>query len=307
MSDLKVTKSNALVNSSYRLSLNEQRLVIYGLSKIDPTSKEFPLSNRVHITEMAEMFGINLKSQKSFYDDVKNALFNKFWEREFSYFDEERGEDVRVRWLIEIRYGKEDGSISFYYNPLLKNHLQDMSNRFTQYFLSNVADMKSVYSMRIYEFAIMYLNASERHKNTFEKNISDLKEHLDIGDKYKEFYHFKARVLEVARKEINKKSDINISYEVIRRGHTAYAIKFSVSKKGASKHNATPGRCDKTADLFASRLKTETIEKAKAMCLAKRLDVYAIKDEFDKSITNSTEEIRSIDAYFIGFVKKKIT
>ena len=301
---MKITKSNAIVNSSYRFSLNEMRIVLYGLSHIDPTAKEFPLFHRIHIRDLAEFYNIGEKDRGSFYDNIKHALLNKFWTREFSYFDEELGEVVKRQWLIEVRYGRKDGSLAYHYNPLIQKELQQLAKRFTSYFLTNVANMKSSYSIRIYEIAVMYLNASGKSKTIFTKKIEDLKHNLDISDKYSRMHNFKARVLEHARKEINQHSDITLNYEIIKFGRSPHEIKFTVTQKKARKEPQLSFDGSTTHPL---RISPVTLEKAKKMTLNARTgwDFYAIEQQFYDFIkTKGAPE--NVDGAFIGFVKNKI-
>lgn len=301
--NMKITKSNAIINSSYRFSLNEMRIVLYGLSHIDPTSDEFPLFHRIRIQDLAEFYNIGEKDRGSFYDNIKHALLNKFWTREFSYYDEDLGEMVRRNWLAEIRYGRKDGTLAYHYNPLIKRELQQLAKRFTSYFLSNVANMKSAYSMRIYEIAIMYLNASTLKKTVFKKTIGELKQHLDISDKYKQMFSLKARVLEKARKEINKLSDITLNYEVLKQGRTPYEIKFTVTRKKTQEQQL---RFDGSTET-PKKIGQKTLEKARDMTLKAQTgwDFYVIEQQFYDFIkTKGTPD--NLDGAFIGFVKKKI-
>ena len=297
---MKITKSNAVVNSSYRFSLNEMRIVLYGLSHINPTSDEFPLFHRIRIQDLAEFYNIGEKDRGSFYDNIKHALLNKFWTREFSYYDDELGETVRRNWLSEIRYGRKDGTLAYHYNPLIKNELQQLAKRFTSYFLSNVADMKSAYSMRIYEIAIMYLNASNLKKTMFKKTIEELKHHLDIANKYKQMFSLKARVLEPSRKEINKHSDITLNYDVIKRGRTPHEIKFTVTRKKTKAPQLNAPEVPQT-------ISPKAFETAKNLTLQARTgwDIYVIEQQFYDFIkTKGAPD--NVNGAFINFVKKKI-
>ena len=48
---------------------------------------------------------------------------------------------------------------------------------------------------------------------------------------YKEFAPFRQKVLEVAEREINELTDINISYETIKKGTKVVKINFSIKLK----------------------------------------------------------------------------
>lgn len=300
----KITKSNALINSSYRLSLNELRLVLFGLSHIDPRSDDFPMFHRVKIKELAEFYNIGEKDRGSFYDNVKDTLLNKFWGREFSYYDEELGETVRRCWLAEIRYGRKDGTLAYHYNPLIKKELQQLAKRFTSYFLTNVANMKSAYAIRIYEICIMYLNASQKESMVFNKSIVDLKNHLDITAKYKQFFNFKARVLEKARLEINKHSDIRLSYEIIKSGRSPEEIRFTITRK-ISKNKVGQPLLEQSSN--KTILSTRVLEKAKKIAFEARTgwDIYEIERQFHE-YSRKKGRPDNPDGAFIAFVKKKV-
>lgn len=313
-SRLRVSKSNAVINAGYRLSLNEQRVVLYGISLINPMSKEFQIKNTIDIRDLANFYGIDTAINTKFCQEIREAITKKFWEREFSYFDQKQGKIISRRWLIGMDHGGDEPDvITYYYNPLIKEELQQLT-KFTGYYLSAVADMKSTYSIRIYEIALMNLNKSKLDKKTFFKTIDDLKFNLGIEGKYKLFADLKKKILEVAKKEINKKSDIKIDYSLKKKGRSVHSVVFSVSRKtpstkstSAAKGLSNQGQFDKTMDVFVSKLKIETIEKAKAMCQPKRIDVYAIKAEFDVWAADKYEGFDSIDAMFITFVKRKVS
>jgi len=69
--------------------------------------------------------------------------------------------------------------------------------------------------------------------------INDIKETLGLGDKYKRFIDFKNRVLDPAKNQINKHSDIQISYEVIKAGRKPTEVKFTVMYKVVKKAKKT--------------------------------------------------------------------
>lgn len=306
MSNKKITKSNSIINSSFRFSLNELRIVLYGLSRIDPMAKEYPLFHRINVNELAQFYDIGEKERGSFYDNIKHALITKFWERDFSYYDEELGKMVKRRWLIEVRYGGKDSTLDYEYNPKLKNQLQELSKRFTSYFLENIANMKSAYAVRIYEIAVMYLNASKQQKVKFTKTIEVLKHHLDITDKYKLFFNFKTKVIEIAKRDINRHSDINLSYKIIKLGRTPHEIAFTITYK---KPKEIQQNIEEKLPYLSKDdicLSTIIIEKAKDIVLnsGNRWDIYAIIEDF-KEYAKRKGIPNNINGAFIGFVKKK--
>lgn len=310
--DNKITKSNSLVNASYRLSLNELRIVLYGLSFINPLDTEFKLGHRFRLNDMADFFAIPQIDRRSFYSQIKDALIKQFWKREFTHYCEERKEMVSRRWLIEISHGREDGTLAYHYNPLIAKELQNLSSRFTSYFLSNVSNMKSAYSIRIYEICIMHLNMSKKNKTIFTMTINELKGKLEITGKYKLYADLRRYIVDRAKKDLSMFSDIRIRYEEIKKGRKIDAIIFHVSKK---ENINQPKFEEKEALVYQSEPKTRRqvkvslpcFEKAKTMCIDQRTgwDIYVIEDQFYNFIKLKGAP-DNIDSAFIGFVRKKI-
>ena len=304
----KITKSNSLINGSYRLSLNELRIVLYGLSFINPLDENFTLSHRFSIKDIAAFYNIKQENLGSFYTNIQDALTKQFWKREFTYFDEDIQEFVSERWLIQIRYGNKNGTLAYHYNPLIAKELQNLSKRFTSYFLSNVANMKSAYSIRLYEIAVLYLNMSKHRQTTFKVDIGELKKKLCIENKYQRFHHLKARVLETAKREINKFSDISFKYEVLKIGRQPVEIKFTVSRRDVA--NPVRHINNQDAKALPEPIKQNSlswIDDGKKVWQESQTgwDFYAIVEQFNDYVAKKGEPSDRAKA-FKGFVKKKV-
>jgi len=293
-----ITKSNALIEAGYRLSLTEVQIVLYGISLINPTQKEVPLEYRIDIGRFADLFN---RKHGEIYNDIKDAIRKRFWERDFSYTNEQ-GKIVTCRWLTRITYQDKTGFIEIKFSEDVQPYLRQLQKNFTTYYIDQIAKFKSVYSVRFYEFAIMRLKKNKINKIKFKLNIQELKTRLELTDKYKRFSHFKERVLEKAKNEINKHSDIKLSYEVIKQGRTPHEIKFTVSYREKQKEEQLP--------LLATQeinLSPDIIEKAKNIIsqAKNKLDIYDIAEQF-KSYAQKNGTPNNINGAFLGFVKKKV-
>ena len=117
MGDLTITKHNELINSSYRLTLTEARIIFYGLSLVNPTAKDFNYQFKIDIKAYAKMFGV--ESNKNLYGQLKTAAMDKFWLREFTL--PTTGErKKRVGWLSGIEYGDKEGYLKIFINNTLQ-------------------------------------------------------------------------------------------------------------------------------------------------------------------------------------------
>ena len=288
-----ITKSNALINASYRLSLNEMRVVMYGLSLINPLGDEFPIAYEIDVSRFCSYFGINAR-ERGFYKEIKEAVVNRFWEREMSFWDEKLNRVVKERWLTRVEYDDKGGEIKIYFNPLLKEQLHQLRKNFTTYFLSNISEMKSTYGVRIYEICIMEFKRNNLNKPRgayeFDICITDLKQRLMLKNKYKAFKDFKKYVIEKAKKEINMHSDIYIDYNVIKRGRTPDKICFSISTKNKS---------------FVKKKKKITSKQAKKELLKNKIS--DLKIFIEGVVCNSDEKLKSQTEAEILQLEKELT
>ena len=298
MTDLTVTKHNELIQSSYRLTLTEARIIFYGLSLVNPTAKNFNYQFRIDIKAFAKMFG--LENSKNLYAQLKTAAMDKFWLREFT-FPTTNDRKLRVGWLSGIEYGDNEGYLKIFINPQLQPFLHQMHNNFTSYHLENISKFKSIYSVRFYEIALMQLKKSTRDVVVFKMLINEVKETLETGSKYKRFCDMKLRIIDPAKKEINRHSDIKFSYDVIKQGRTPYEIKFTVRYREKQKEDQLP-----LLDESEIKLSPSIIEKAKDI-LSKsncRFDIYNIIEQF-KIYALKKGVPDNIEGAFLGFVKNK--
>jgi len=228
-SDKRITKSNELIKASYRLSLTEMQIILYSVSLINPTSKNFPSELDIKISEFAEAFN---KNTKTVYRDIKTSIFNNFWERDVK-FNNNSGGQVKIRWVSKIEYYENIGRILIGFSEHVRPYLHDLSKSFTSYRIKEVIDLKSVHSIRLYENFIMEINKSQSEICDVILSVESIKSRLDLSDKYSQYFSLKERVIKKAKKEINEYSDICFDFEEIKkgRGKGVEAIKFTIQKK----------------------------------------------------------------------------
>src|SRR3546814_6950888 len=74
---LRVTKSNTLITASYRLTLNEQRLILAAISKLDPR-RPMPKKVSVSAVDYSDIYGVQLRHA---YEQMKVAA-DELYERD---------------------------------------------------------------------------------------------------------------------------------------------------------------------------------------------------------------------------------
>lgn len=142
---------------------------------------------------------------------IKIRLENKGW--------------LLVHWVSSAQYVDGSGVIELTFSPKLKPYLLQLK-QYSSYKLSNVLSLNSTYSIRLYEIMKRWSFAVN-----WECPLEDLKEMIGVQeDTYKQYGHFKNRVLKRAVDEVNEKTDIKIVFEEIKNGRSVEKIKFTILK-----------------------------------------------------------------------------
>jgi plasmid replication initiation protein len=229
--DYKVVKSNDLIQKSrFQLSLQEQKIILYLISKIKPDDEIFT-EHEFKIIEFCQMCGIEIyngKNHKNVKDAIKNLADKSVW------ITLETGTETLIRWINKARINKKSGIVKIRLDDDMKPYLLQLKERFTSYELLYTLAMKSQYSVRMYELLKSY---EWRHKQTFQ--IEELKRIL-LAENYTLFPDFKRKVLDISMREINELSDITVTYEIIKEGRKYTKLDFSINlKKGLEKRMKT--------------------------------------------------------------------
>lgn len=212
-----VRKSNSLIEASYKLSVNEQRLILMLASSVKSEDKDF-CPYRIAIKDFANL--LELKN-KNVYQDVEELVLG-LREKTVTIFLKDSV--LHTGWLSSIEYFTGEGIIELSFDPKLKSFLLDLKERFTSYKLKQIIQLRSSFSIRIYELLKQYERMKER---TLE--LSRLRELLGIEDDQYELYgHFKSRVLLWAQTELAAKTDIAFDFEEIKVGRSVKKIRFII-------------------------------------------------------------------------------
>ncbi|MCR3761740.1 replication initiation protein [Clostridium felsineum] len=214
-----VTKSNYFImNSSYDLSLEEQKLILTLASMVQPEDEEFKPYD-FKISDFMELLGVDTKTKYTEIPKITKELMKKVFEIQ------EGKKLIQTAWLSSAIYEKGTGMVTLKFSPDLKPYMLKLNNMFTQYKLANILNMKSKYSPRIYEF----LKCNEFKKQEYiEIDIIDLRKLLQAESIYPKYNDFKRYIIQRAQKELKKLSDIKFEFEEIKTGRKVTSIRFYI-------------------------------------------------------------------------------
>ncbi|MFZ2956605.1 MAG: replication initiation protein [Candidatus Ozemobacteraceae bacterium] len=215
-----VRKSNFLIEASYKLSLVEQRIVMVLASMITSSDGEFKKYS-LNIKDFATLLELKHKDEYSQLQTItKRLLTRAFTVKMF-------GATLQVGWLSSAKYLDGQGIVELCFDPELKPFLLQLKERFTSYRLKDVIQLKSSFSIRIYELLKQYEKLGER---TFL--LEKLRECLGIdSSQYKLYGDFKRKILMVAKLELMEKTDILFDFEEIKVGRGVGKIRFIIKSR----------------------------------------------------------------------------
>lgn len=213
-----IKKSNIMIQKSrYDLSLQEQKIILFLISKIKSGDTELP---EVILTfkEFCDMFGIEPHGQNyaNIKDKINTLLVKPFW------IDID-GIEVGYHWLDTPTLERNKSIIRLKLHAPLKPYLLELRGNYTHYELVSVLAMSSRYSIRLYE-----LLKSFAYQEEVILDLEMLKKKLEITKGYDVYNNFKVRILDKALVEINKYTDLQVSCEPVRTVRTITALHFKM-------------------------------------------------------------------------------
>nr|WP_181365794.1 replication initiation protein [Butyrivibrio fibrisolvens]AAA99531.1 putative plasmid replication protein [Butyrivibrio fibrisolvens]prf//2120283B replication protein [Butyrivibrio fibrisolvens] len=221
--DYKVVKANEIIQRAQcDLGLLEQKTFCYAVSKVKPddiAGTEYTFS----INEYCDVCGINRNDGRTI-ENVKSAL-KRLRDKSF-YLQDENGNYVLIGWLGKARVSPKSGKIKIKFDEDMQKYLTGLYNNYTQYSLLCVLPMKSAYSIRLYELLKSYAGL---HRKEFE--IESLKAKLCAP--YSDFYEVRRKVLDVAVREINLYTDLEVSWQPINKGRKVVKIHFDIKQRNS--------------------------------------------------------------------------
>lgn len=222
MNNKLVIKSNKLIEARYELSLNEQKIILYAVSKLDTTKDKFNILE-LEIKEFMEL----LDTSQFRYTEIRELVSN-LMSKQVRIETDKR--DLVANWISSIDYIKDTGLIELEFSEKLIPYLLQLKERFTRYQLNNILHLKNKHSIRIYELLKQYQKIGQR-----EFTINELKKILMLENKYKQFRDFNKSVLKLTMEEINEFTDLIIDIDYIKKGRKVESIKYKIESKDQEK------------------------------------------------------------------------
>jgi len=247
-----VNIDNKLAQSSYSMTLNEQRLIYILLSKVTPSeylvkmtleeAEEASLADfiatkgrkktfgdildsatlhTIMVREFSEFCGLELNKAREALLEVSDTLFNRY-----IHIKHEDGKSfIKFRWVSSIRFDAKEDTISLRWSVDILPYITQLTEYFTKLRLNDLLELQSTYSWKLY-----ILLKSHKGENNFKKEVTirveDLIFELAVPDSCKDFKMLNSRILQKATGELKKKALTDLKMVFNKKGKKVSSVSW---------------------------------------------------------------------------------
>lgn len=219
-----VIQSYIITAAKYDFSVYEKRILFRLVElcqsqlKGQKLDSRFKISNDLYDDKCITMpISAFLKDDKDKnYTRVKEALRSLKY-KEFEYEDDDIWQLISI--IESPRIMKRSEFVEFRIDKKIYGAILDFSKGFRKLELKTAMSFESTYTMRFYELF------SEK-KEPIEYRIDHLKAMFKLEDKYSRINDFFKRVIDPAKKELDKSSPYSFEFKPIKKGRKITSIKF---------------------------------------------------------------------------------
>lgn len=217
MTELIAYKSNALIEASYKLTLQEQRFLLVCIGRFNPKEETPEKTLTISAAEFYQCFPD--MGRENAERELLKAI-DRLWDRSIIIKDDAKREEFRwVQYRAQYLTGEAKVKITF--SDAIIPYLSQLKGQFTRIIVKNVSSLSSAYSIRIYELLQQFRATGDRMIA-----IDDFRSMLGVEDKYQTFKSLNQLLLKPAVKELNEKSNLSVSVDTVKNGRTVIALHF---------------------------------------------------------------------------------
>ena len=247
--DREVRIHNALTTARYEYTEMQSNIFLVLLSKLKKDGPDAVY--QVTVPEMEEVTGKQY-NHKQLRESTK-AMMGRVHEMETVHNNREVFRQLVLFKRIDYILGT--GIIELEFNEYATPYLFDLKNNFTSFQVQAALSLTSKHAKRIYQICSQWKDKGETKKST----LLDLKKILALAtekgqEEYTDLAMFKKKVLDVAVKQINEKTDLRIDYKLEKVGRAFKNIVFTVKPQDGALPPALSALPDEVPGLTAQQV-----------------------------------------------------
>ena len=275
-----VVLQNRVVECFKSMTLDEKRLFIMAtpLARTTNVSSGEPIF--ISTEEFASACGLEITGAYTALGIATKKLFDRY----FGYVRADK-KKVSIRWMYKTAYGEGGAELYFTDEVLLLLREFDALNPYTKYKKEVVLRVKKDYSLDFYHLA-------KKHQTMggFQISLDELFEQLGLPESYQDLSNLKKRVIKPSLDEITVNTDIDLSYENVKRGRSVVGFKFTVKEKPKPKLIA-PARDPNTVDMFFEMSDSQINMFGNQLSKLPELGKYAVGNEGYEALASRLKDM----------------
>lgn len=260
---------NIITKSTDDMTLIEKRIMYLVINKLD-TGFNLPKDS---FKNLDFTFSFN-ELKETNYDRIKNAI-SKLQFRTLTLIDDDKkGEFERIIPFPIVKITGTTIKLTMLSNVV--PYFLELKNGFTRYELAAALSLTSVYSQKLYELLSRWLDKKEWHVPVPELQT------LMNAQNYR-YADFRRRCLDAPIIELNKKTNLSVTWETEKESRTVTAILFKINSKAKQEKE----EAKKAVHQEMKQISTLTPGEI-AQYTARLLSAYTFTEQQKEKILNST-------------------
>ncbi|RTJ09798.1 replication initiation protein [Campylobacter jejuni] len=232
-----VTQNNRFVYAKYDMNTNELKMFMWIVAQINSQQDSLFQVCEMPLSQIFEVLNHQSDENYTYIKNLIDSMAKKTYIEDFKLLDEKTMKEVEIHRVMPlfqfIEYKKGASSINYRLNNSLMEYLLDQKRDFTQLKFNDIQDMKSAYSIRIYNMLLCEL---KQNRQSFKINLAVLQNLLEVPKSYYEWFDFNRFVLKQAEKDINGKSNlVLLEIKTYKTGRKITEIEFIYDYKNNDK------------------------------------------------------------------------
>jgi plasmid replication initiation protein len=230
-----ITKHNVIIRASYRLTVSELRLILMIIGQLKASKVKGNPLFVIRAEDYSRLYNVALNKS---YGEIEEAA-KELYSRTITL-----NQHTETRW-IQTRYNyiKGEGLVKIKLADIILPYIQQLESHFTAYYLNEVRNLNTIYSIRLFELCKSYLSMGE-----WTVELDEFKSILGLSKVYR-VDNVISRAIEPAITAINEHTSLVIGYKKVKRGKVITGFSFSIEEKVHTPLKAEAVKNDRTRAL----------------------------------------------------------
>ncbi len=235
--EAKCFQANELTQAIHRMSEMEQKIYKILINHIKPNDDAF----QIITIKIRDLLRLLEGEDSQNYTRVLEVLTKlqtrvmRIYERnsQTKYAEGKYNSMLQVNLIGPTRHFEGLGIVEVYFHPQMMPYLLNLKNskNYTILNLNEFVKISGSYSLRFYELCSEF-----KDTGWFVKSVDELKDMLEVKNKYELYGDFRRFVLETAKEELKKNSKLNFDYTVqSKKGRKVDKLLFVVNNSKEEK------------------------------------------------------------------------